>query len=98
MTYTATITSASLRLRESRIIAGILLQNPSAADWKQALLCQNILQMNSEESIRRIARLLRNRLEPLGEGLWKVAATAGDSPVAENERSPGSLSQVAPDT
>jgi hypothetical protein len=81
MTYTATITSASLRLRESRIIADLLLQNPSSADWKQALLTQNILQMNSEESIRRIARLLRNRLEPLGEGLW-IMVRDGDRDLA----------------
>ncbi|MFQ5568239.1 MAG: DUF1819 family protein [Rhodothermales bacterium] len=72
MIYTATITSASLRLRESRIISDLLLQAVSDEDWKEAMVEQNMLQMNSIESIKRISRLLRARLEPLGEGLWKM--------------------------
>ena len=72
MIYTATITSASLRLRESRIIADLLLQGVSDEDWKQAILEENVLQMDSIESIKRISRLLRARLKPLGEGLWEM--------------------------
>ena len=72
MIYTATITSASLRLRESRIIADLLLQAVSDEDWKEAMVEQNVLQMGSVESIKRISRLLRARLEPMGEGLWKM--------------------------
>jgi len=72
MIYTATITSASLRLRESRIIADLLLRSQSKAAWQDALFAQNVLQMRSEVSIRRIARLLRARIEPLGEGLWRM--------------------------
>ena len=33
MIYTATITSASLRLRESRIIAGLLLDEVDEREW-----------------------------------------------------------------
>ena len=72
MIYTATITSASLRLRESRIIADLLLQGVSGEDWRQAIIEENVLQMGSIESIKRISRLLRARLEPLGEGLWEM--------------------------
>jgi hypothetical protein len=72
MIYTATITTASLRLRESRIIADLLLQGVSDEDWKQAILEENVLQMDSIESIKRISRLLRARLKPLGEGLWEM--------------------------
>ena len=72
MIYTATITSASLRLRESRIVADLLLQGVSGEDWRQAIVEQNALQMGSIESIKRISRLLRARLEPLGEALWKM--------------------------
>ncbi len=72
MIYTATITSASLRLRESRIIADLLLQRVSVEAWKQAIKKENVLQMSSPESIRRISGLLRARLEPLGEGLWQM--------------------------
>lgn len=70
MIYTATITSASLRLRESRIVAGLLIDGVSADDWKELLLEKNVLQIRSVESIKRISRLLRARLEPMGQELW----------------------------
>ena len=77
MIYTATITSASLRLRESRIIADLLLQAVSDSVWKEAIMGRNVLQMGSVESIKRISRLLRARLEPLGEELWKMVRDGG---------------------
>ena len=72
MIYTATITTASLRLRESRIIADLLLQAVSNDAWNKAMLDQNLLQMGSAVSIKRISRLLRARLELLGPGAWKM--------------------------
>ncbi len=47
MTYTSTITSASLRLRESRLIAAMLIDDLSEAEWREALLDGNVLQMGS---------------------------------------------------
>ena len=75
--YTATITSASLRLRECRIIADLLLRGLTDHDWKQAIVEDNVLQMASAESVKKIPRLLRARLEPLGEGLWKFVRDGG---------------------
>jgi len=72
MIYTATITTSSLRLRESRIIADLLLQGVSDEAWHEAIFEENVLQMESPESIRRISGLLRARLEPMGEGLWRM--------------------------
>jgi len=77
MIYTATITSTSLRLRESRIVAGLLLEGVSDAAWSEALIDSNILQMQSLETIRTIARVVRARLEPLGEGLWRMVRDGG---------------------
>ncbi len=77
MTYTATITSASLRVRESRIVAGLLLRGVSNEEWQEAILEKNVLQMGSIESIKRISLLLRARLEPLGEGLWQMVCDGG---------------------
>ena len=57
MIYTATITTASLRLRESRIVAELLLQGVSAAAWNDAILEQNVLQLGSPVSIHRVSRL-----------------------------------------
>jgi len=59
-------------LRESRIIADLLLQKLDPDGWKQAILEQNMLQMGSMESRKRISRLLRARLEPLGEAVWRM--------------------------
>jgi len=70
--YSATITTASLRLRESRIVADLLLQDVTTDQWDDAIYNQNVLQMSSVESTKRISRLLRARLTPMGEGLWRM--------------------------
>jgi len=72
MIYTATITSASLRLRESRILAGYLIEDLDRDEWNHRLFQENALQMKSPESVKRIVRLLRARLEPMGEELWRM--------------------------
>jgi hypothetical protein len=77
MIYTATITSASLRLRESRLIADLLLKEVSKEEWDRAIFEDNVLQMDSEVGVRRFANQLRARLEPLGEGLWKMVRDGG---------------------
>ncbi len=77
MIYSATITTASLRLRESRIVADLLLRGVSDAAWAEAVVQRNVLQIRSAVSVTRIARLLRARLEPLGEGLWEMVRDGG---------------------
>ena len=77
MIYAATITAASLRLRESRLIADLLLKQVTPAEWTSAIIDQNILQMNSEASTRIVARLLRARLETMGEPLWEMVRDGG---------------------
>ena len=77
MIYTASITCASLRLRESRIIADLLLQKVSGAAWQEAIVGQNVLQIGSVESMKKISSMLRARLEPLGEGLWRIVRDGG---------------------
>ena len=72
MIYTATITSASLRLRESRIVADLLLRGTSNVNWRETILERNALQMGSVESAKRVSRLLRARLVPMGERVWKM--------------------------
>ena len=54
------------------MIADLLLQNVSREAWVAAIFDQNVLQMSSVESTKRISRLVRARLEPLGVGLWKM--------------------------
>lgn len=77
MIYSSGITTASLRLRESRIVAGLLLQGVSELAWKDAVQRQNVLQMRSATSIKHVSGLIRARLEPLGEGLWEMVRDGG---------------------
>jgi BrxA len=103
MIYTATITTASLRLRESRIVADLLLRRMSPQEWKQAVIEHNVLQMGSVESIKRISRLLRTRLEPMGEGLWEMvrdgprdlATQAAFAAAVKNSRLLGDFMDIA---
>jgi len=70
--YTSTITTAALRLRETRLVADLLLTEPDPLTWRQRIVEDNLLQLRSPESARRIAALLRARLEPMGPELWRM--------------------------
>ncbi len=68
--YPANFTKASLLVPESRIIAGLLLQNPTAAEWKQQIMEENILQRRTANSAQTAAGLIRGRLQAMDEELW----------------------------
>ncbi len=70
--YTATISSTPLRFRESRIVADLLLRGLDEAAWKAAILDENVLQIDSPVGVVRFSNILRARLQPLGEGLWRM--------------------------
>lgn len=61
-------------LRESRKIADLLLAGADDAAWHQALAVDNILQKKVPATARRMARLIRNRLELATPELWKMVA------------------------
>ena len=70
--YNAEISAGSLMLRESRKIAGLLLNKADDSAWRQALSVDNILQKKVPATARRMARLIRNRLELTTPELWKM--------------------------
>lgn len=77
MIYTATISSTALRLRETRIVADLLLRGVSGDAWKDAIVEQNVLQVSSTVGVVRSSNILRARLEPLGDGLWEMVRDGG---------------------
>ena len=81
MRYRADITAGSLKLTESRLIADLLLRGTDAAGWREAIVTRNVLQANNPATARRLARLIRSRLEPMGPDLWKLVRD-GEGPVA----------------
>ncbi len=67
--YKANIGGGSLLIRESQVIARLLLDNPdnfenfsNSQAWHQAIVIDNILQKRSPETARLQARLIKNRL------------------------------------
>jgi hypothetical protein len=70
--YKANLSNQSLLLQESRIVAGILMDGITPAKWRDAIVVQNILQKRSPSTAKRLASLVRSRLEPMGEDLWTL--------------------------
>ncbi len=70
--YKADITAGSLKVSESRVIADLLLQNVSKAEWNAAVMDDNILQTRNPATGKRLARLIRNRLDTMSPELWEM--------------------------
>ena len=70
MRYRADITAGSLKLAESRTVADLLLRGANGTDWETAIFDQNVLQARSPATAKRLARLIRKRLELMDADLW----------------------------
>jgi len=57
-------------VRESRIIAGLLLAQATPKQWQQAILIENKLQKRSLATAKRNAQAIRKRLKRLDEEYW----------------------------
>ncbi len=79
--YSADLTAGSLKVAESRIVAGLLLRKVGPQEWKVAIERDNVLQARSVATAVRLARLLRQRLEGIDEELWRLVRD-GSSGVA----------------
>ena len=72
MRYKADITAGSLKVPESRIIAGLLLKGIDERGWKEAIQRDNVLQVKNPATAVRIGRLIRKRLELMEPELWRL--------------------------
>ena len=70
--YRADLPAGSLKVAESRVIADLLLKQVDDDEWKSALGRDNLLQTRSPATARRLARLIRNRLEAMTPNLWTL--------------------------
>ncbi len=68
--YRADLTAGSLKVSESRIVAGLLLEEVSDERWKQAFYQENVLKSKNPNTTQRLVRLLRQRLETMDRTLW----------------------------
>lgn len=76
--YDSDLIGGSLQVRESRIIADLLLQNASSEQWHEAIKVQNLLQKRSPASSKRVAQALRKRLERLDAPFWRAIRDGDD--------------------
>lgn len=79
--YDSDLTGGSLMVRESRIIADLLLRKVSPDEWVQLIQSENVLQKRSPASARRNAQAIRKRLERLEPPFWR-ALRDGDEELA----------------
>lgn len=72
-TMKANFTKASLIVPETRIVAGLMLDRISTAEWKQAIETDNVLQKKTRLTAVTYATLARSRLQVVPEPLWRLA-------------------------
>ncbi len=65
-------------VRESRIIAGLLIAQATSEQWQQAIQIENQLQKRSPATAKRNAQAIRKRLERLDEAYWKMLQEGDD--------------------
>jgi len=70
--YKANIGGGELKITESRIIAGLLLDNADDKDWHQAIVVDNVLQHKSPAFAQRQSNLIRARLSLMKPELWNL--------------------------
>lgn len=75
--YLGDLIGGSLMIRESQIIADLLIKNPTTEEWREAIIEQNILQKRSAASAKRNAATIKKRLEGLDNNFLEKLAYSG---------------------
>ncbi len=77
-TYNSDLTGGSLMVRESRIIADLLLKDATPEQWHDAIQVENLLQKKSQASAKRNAQAIRKRLELIEPEFWRALRDGDD--------------------
>jgi len=72
MRYTSSITAGSLKVAESRVIAGLMLRGLKGKEFRQTISQENVLQSRSKNTSESLANLIRRRLKHLSEPILKL--------------------------
>ncbi|MEB5477557.1 DUF1819 family protein [Acinetobacter pollinis] len=76
--YDSDLIGGSLMVRESRLVADLLIRQVSSQEWYQAIQVENILQKRTAASAQRNATAIRKRLERLNPEFWKALRDGDD--------------------
>lgn len=79
--YDSDLIGGPLMVRESRIVAELLLADFDQAAWRAAIIDDNCLQKARPATARRVAQAIRKRLERLPTPFWQ-ALRDGDEQLA----------------
>ena len=66
---------------ESRIIARLLLSEPSEQEWQQAILEENVLQKRAVNTAKTQAGMIRQRLQSMPKTVWQLVADGSSDTV-----------------
>lgn len=76
--YKSDINGGSLMVRESRIIADLLLSNASDAEWQQRIQQNNELQKRTPSTAKRFSNVIHKRLKLLEPEFWQALRDGDD--------------------
>jgi len=76
--YDSDMVGGSLMVRESRLIADLLIKNVNTEEWNQAIRSDNILQKRTPAAAIRNAQAIRKRLELLEPEFWQALRDGDD--------------------
>ncbi|MGM0984878.1 MAG: DUF1819 family protein [Pseudomonadota bacterium] len=76
--YHSDLIGGSLMVRESRIVAELLLAGVDDSAWKAAILDENSLQKTRPATAKRMAQAIRKRLEKLPLPFWQALRDGDD--------------------
>lgn len=65
--YLGDLIGGSLMIKESQIVAKLLLNKPTQEEWLDAIVYQNVLQKRSDASAKRNAATIKKRLESMSD-------------------------------
>ncbi len=70
--YNANLVKASLKVAESRVIAGLLLNGADAESWHKSIAVDNVLQKRSPLTAATFANYIAHRLRTLEPEAWQL--------------------------
>lgn len=76
--YVGDLIGGSLLIAETRIIAESLLKQLPEDEWRNLVIDQNILQKKSVKTSSRYVRVIRTRIEGLGQDFMSALVTSTD--------------------
>lgn len=81
--YLGDLIGGSLMIKESQLIAELLLTDPTKEQWDDAIVEQNILQKRSAASAKRNAATIKKRIATLDNNFLRALADANHEEAAQ---------------